>query len=109
MRRKDLPTIPKEVISATGFLKVRYVNKLPKTQEPGKYTAGLYERDKDSLTISILRREPRREKWIIFLHELIHDLEVEGNIRLTEKEIDALSQALFSCFLRNDWKLPGEK
>ncbi len=109
MRREKLPPIPKEVIGAYGVLKIQYVNKLPKPENPEEYTIGLYQTDKNELTISILRREPRREKWVIFFHELLHNLEDEGAVSLTEKEVDAISKALFSCFLRNEWKLPGEK
>ena len=109
MRRKKLPPIPKEVIRADGIMKIEYVKKLPPPKNQERYTAGLYDADSDEVTISIISHEPRREKWIIFFHELLHDLEIEGNVNLTEKEVEAISTALFSCFMRNDWALPGEK
>ena len=107
MRRKELPKIPVEVVGVDGVLKIHYVNKLPPPKNSKEYTAGLYDGGTDE--IFIIRREPRKEKWIIFFHELIHALESEGKITLTEKEVKALSNTLFRCFIRNDWKLPGEK
>ena len=109
MRRKALPKIPPEVVTSFGIMEVKYVNKLPPPKNKQEYTAGLYSDENGKLTISILRREPRNEKWVIFFHELIHSLEAESKIQLTEKEVNALSLTLFGCFMRNDWKLPGEK
>jgi len=109
MRRKPLPKIPSEVITSFGIIEVKYVNKLPDPTNKEEYTAGLYSDEPGKLMISIIRREPRSEKWVIFFHELIHSLEAESKIQLTEKEVNALSLTLFGCFMRNDWKLPGEK
>ena len=71
--------------------------------------AGEHRLTKDGGEIRVTSILPPGMRWQTFGHELVHKWESEAGIKLKEDVVDRLASAMIADFIRNKWKLPGEK
>ena len=104
---RQLPPFPKFVKGAVADYSV--LNHTSETANAGEHDYGSL----DGPAIRVGTNLNDNYRWHTFIHELIHKWEVEGGFKLDDEDgdsdVDRLAVALFADFLRNGWKLPGEK
>ena len=60
-------------------------------------------------TIKIKAILPDDWRWQTFFHELLHMVEEEQHLDLTEDVVERISLGLYACWRRNNWALPAKE
>ena len=72
-------------------------------------SAGEHDSLASPATIKVKAALPPHWRWQTFWHELIHMLEEESLVDLTEDEVERLAIGLYACWKRNGWVPPGAR
>ena len=103
---RDLPSLPKKVIGSIADVKV-VVGRTDSTNA-GEFT----EDDNLMPEIRVSDKLAAPLRWETWFHEWLHMMEFESGVRLRgeqpDDDVDRLAMAMYACYLRNGWTLPGE-
>jgi len=93
--------LPKVVKGAIVDYEVQLINPVDDQNSAGEH---------DSLstpaTIKVKSSLPPHWQWQTFFHELVHMVEEEQHVDLSEDEVERIALGLYACWRRNGWELP---
>ncbi len=103
---RKLPQLPKKVIGSVADVTVV----VGRTEA---VNAGEFTDDDDNMPqIRVSEKLPLTMAWETWFHEWLHMMEFESGVRLRgeqpDDDVDRLAMAMYACYLRNGWTLPGE-
>lgn len=70
-------------------------------------SAGEHDSTTTNPVIKIRANLPEHWRWQTLWHELLHMIEEEQNMDLTEDQVERLALGLCACWGRNQWRQPG--
>lgn len=95
-------SLPTTVVGSIVTYDVQVLDRIDQEDSAGEH---------DSLstpaTIKVKASLPADWRWQTFFHELLHMVEEEQFIDLTEDQVERIALGLYACWKRNNWSLPG--
>lgn len=70
-------------------------------------SAGEHDSLSSPATLKVRAGLPADWRWQTFFHELLHMVEEEQHVDLSEDQVERIALGLYACWRRNGWELPG--
>ena len=100
--REPFPPLPKSLKGALHDYKVERPVRIDPQDSAGEHCSTVLPQ-----TIKVNADLTPNWAWQTFYHELLHVVEEEQHLELTEDVVERLALGLFALWRRNGWVLPG--